>query len=101
MPNISGIPTACEKVILEDLVGLKNSNLTHLEFDIQRALETLALYSVFLEGESEQKAGISAYVASFMHSDLRMRKWLVEYTRQWIIDTLSKGMGCKISHSCH
>jgi len=95
-PNVSGIPTAREKVleILEDLVSLEVPKLhicvsSRPEFDIRTSLEPVAPFRVFLDDESGQKADISAYLTSFVHSDRKMRKWPAEY-KQLIIDTLSE-----------
>ncbi len=94
-PNISGMPTAREKVLefLEDLVGLQLPNVhicvsSRPEFDIRTSLEPLAPLRVLLDDESGQKADISGYVNSVVHSDRRMRKWSAE-NKELVIDTLS------------
>jgi hypothetical protein len=94
-PNISGMPTAREKVLefLEDLVGLRLPHVhicvsSRPEFDIRSSLETLAPFRMLLDDESGQKADISGYINSIVHSDRRIRKWSAE-NKQLIIDTLS------------
>jgi hypothetical protein len=95
-PNISGMPTAREKVLefLEDLVGLRLPHVhicvsSRPEFDIRSSLETLASFRMLLDDESGQKADISGYINSIVHSDRRIRKWSAE-NKQLIIDTLSE-----------
>ena len=95
-PNISGMPTAREKVLefLEDLVSLQLPNVyicvsSRPEFDIRTSLEPLASFRVLLDDESGQKSDISRYVKSVVHSDRRMRKWSSE-NKQLVIDTLSE-----------
>jgi hypothetical protein len=98
-PNISGMPTAREKVLefLEDLVGLSLPNVhicvsSRLEFDIQTSLEPLASFRMFLDDESGQRADISAYINSIVHSDRRIRKWSAE-NKRLVVDTLSDRAG--------
>jgi hypothetical protein len=95
-PNISGMPTAREKVLefLEDLVGLRLPHVhicvsSRPEFDIRSSLETLEPFSMLLDDESGQKADISGYINSIVHSDRRIRKWSAE-NKQLIVDTLSE-----------
>ncbi|KAH9007661.1 hypothetical protein EDB85DRAFT_1884292 [Lactarius pseudohatsudake] len=93
-PNISGTPTAREKVLqfLEHLVSLQLPNI-HIcisscpEIDIQTILGPLAMFRVSLHEESGQMADISGYIESFVHSDRNMRRWTAE-NRQLIIDKL-------------
>ena len=94
-PNISGMPTAREKVLkfLEDLVGLSLPNLhicvsSRPEFNIRSTLEPLAPFRMLLDNEGGQKADISEYINSVVHSDLRIRTWSAE-NKQLVIDTLS------------
>jgi len=94
-PNISGMPTAREKVLecLEDLVSLQLPNVhiclsSRPEFDIRTSLEPLSQFRVSLEDEAGQKADILGYIKSVMHSDRRMRKWSAE-DKQLVIGTLS------------
>ena len=94
-PNISGMPTAREKVLelVEDLVGLSLPNVhicvsSRPEFDIRNSLEPLAPFCMLLDDESGQKADISGYINSVVHSDRRMRKWSTE-NKQLVVDTLS------------
>ncbi|KAN0135087.1 hypothetical protein V8E53_006978 [Lactarius tabidus] len=95
-PDISGTPTAREKVLqfLEDLVGLQLPTVhicisSRPEIDIQTILEPLATFRVSLHEESGQMADISGYIESFVHSDRKMRRWSAE-TQQLVIDTLSE-----------
>ncbi|KAN0135083.1 Ankyrin repeat-containing domain protein [Lactarius tabidus] len=95
-PNISGIPTARERVLqfLEDLVGSQLPN-THIcvssrtEVDIRSILEPLASFQVLLHEERGQMADISAYIKSVVHSDRGMRRWTVE-NQQLVIASLSE-----------
>ncbi len=94
-PDISGIPTAREKVLqfLEDLVGLRLPNVhiclsSRPEIDIQTILEPLAPFLVSLHEERGQMADISRYVKSVVHSDRNMRRWTAE-NKQLVVDTLS------------
>ena len=95
-PNISGTPTAREKVLqfLEDLVGSQLPNVhicvsSRPEIDIRSILEPLAMFLVSLHEESGQMADISGYVKSFVHSDRNMRRWSSE-NKQLVIDTLTE-----------
>ena len=95
-PNISGTPTAREKVLefLEDLVGLQLPNVhicisSRPEIDIRIILEPLAILRVSLHEESGQMDDISGYIKSFVHSNRNMRRWSAE-TQQLVIDTLSE-----------
>ncbi|KAH9056330.1 ankyrin repeat-containing domain protein [Lactarius vividus] len=95
-PNISGTPTAREKVLqfLEHLVGLQLPNVhvcisSRPEVDILTILGPLAMFRVSLHEESGQMADISGYIKSFVHSDRNMRRWTAEL-RQLVIDTLSE-----------
>ena len=95
-PNISGMPTAREKVLefLEDFVGLRLPNVhicvsSRPEFDIKSILEPLALFCVSLHEESGQMSDISGYINSVVHSDRRMRQWSAE-AKQLVINTLSE-----------
>ena len=94
-PNISGMPTAREKVLefVEDLVGLSLPSVhicvsSRPEFDIRGSLEPLAPFRMLLDDESGQKADISGYINSVVHSDRRMRNWSAE-NKKLVIDTLS------------
>jgi hypothetical protein len=94
-PNFAGMPTAREKVLelLVDLVGLRLPNVhicvsSRPEYDIRTSLEPLTSFHMLLDDESGQKADISEYIKSVVHSDRRMRGWLAE-NKQLVIDTLS------------
>ena len=81
-PITSAIPSPREEVLelVEELVGLHLPNL-HIcvtgrpELDIQVILERLTLRAVSLHDETGQQQDIANYVASFVHSDRRMRRW--------------------------
>ncbi|KAH9052612.1 ankyrin repeat-containing domain protein [Lactarius vividus] len=95
-PNISGTPTAREKVLqfLEDLVSAQLPNVhiclsSRPEIDIRTILEPLATFRVSLHEESGQTADISGYIKSFVHSDRTMRRWTAE-NKQLVIETLSE-----------
>ena len=94
-PNISGMPTAREKVLefLEGLVGLQLHNVhiclsSRPEFDIRTSLETLAPFRVSLDDETGQQVDILGYIKSVVNSDRRMRNWSAE-DKQLVISTLS------------
>ena len=95
-PNISGMPTAREKVLqfLEELVGsqLPNARLcvsSRTEIDIRSILEPLARFRVSLHEESGQMADISGFIKSVVHPDRNMRRWSEE-NKKLVIDTLSE-----------
>ena len=94
-PNISGMPTAREKVLkfLESLVRLQLPNVhiclsSRPEFDIRTSLEPLASFHVSLDEETGQKADILGYIRSVVYSDRRMKNWSAE-DKQLVISTLS------------
>jgi hypothetical protein len=95
-PTTSSVPSPREDVLglVDELVGLRITNL-HLcvtsrpEYDIHAVLEPLTLRPVSLHDESGQKEDIANYVASFVHSDRRMRRWREE-DKELVIKTLSK-----------
>ncbi|KAH8980600.1 ankyrin repeat-containing domain protein [Lactarius hatsudake] len=94
-PNISGMPTAREKVLkfLKDLVDLRLPNVhicvsSRPEIDIRTILEPLAPFRVSLDDESGQKEDVLQYIKSVVHSDQRLRRWSVDH-KQLVIDTLS------------
>jgi hypothetical protein len=62
------------------------------EHDIQAVLERLTLHPVSLHDEVGQQQDIANYVASFVHSDQRMRRWRDE-DRDLVINTLSEKAG--------
>jgi hypothetical protein len=81
-PITSAIPSPREEVLelVEELVGLHLPNLhicvtSRPELDIQVILERLTLRAVSLHDETGQQQDIANYVASFVHSDRRMRRW--------------------------
>ncbi len=98
-PVTSSIPSPREEVLelVEDLVGLHLPNLhicvtSRPESDIQLVLERLTELPVSLHDETGQKEDIANYVASFVHSDRRMRRWREE-DKELVIKTLSEKAG--------
>ena len=98
-PITSTIPSPREEVLelVEELVGLQLPNVhicvtSRPEHDIQAVLEPLTLCSVSLHDESGQQQDISDYVASFVHSDQRMRRWREE-DKDLVIKTLPEKAG--------
>ena len=94
-PNISGMRTEREKVLdfLDELVDLQIPNLhicvsSRPEYDIRTTLEPLEPFCVALDDEAGQKADISGYIKSVVHSDRRMRKWSAD-DKQLVISTLT------------
>jgi hypothetical protein len=95
-PNTSGVPSPREDVLgfVDELVGLHITNLhicvtSRPEHDIRAVLEPLTLRPVSLHDESGQQEDIAKYVASFVHSDRRMRRWRDE-DKELVIKTLSE-----------
>ena len=93
-PITSTIPSPREEVLefVEELVGLHLPNV-HLcvtsrpEHDIQAFFKDLTPRAVSLHDESGQQDDIASYVASFVCSDRRMRKWREE-DKDLVIKTL-------------
>ena len=93
-PITSTIPSPREEVLefVEELVGLQLPNV-HLcvtsrpEHDIQAFLKDLAPRAVSLHDESGQQEDIANYVASFVRSDRRIRRWRDE-DKDLVIKTL-------------
>ena len=95
-PNTSGVPSPREDVLgfVDELVSLHITNLhicvtSRPEHDIHAVLEPLTLRPVSLHDESGQQEDIANYVASFVHSDRRMRRWRDE-DKELVIKTLSE-----------
>ena len=95
-PITSAIPSPREEVLelVEELVGLHLPNLhicvtSRPELDIQVILERLTLHAVSLHDETGQQQDIANYVASFVHSDRRMRRWR-EDDQDMVIKILSE-----------
>ena len=97
-PNISGIPTAREKVLqlLKELVGLRLPNLhicvtSRPEIDIRDVIVPLTSLRVSLHDESGQKKDIADYVRSFVYSNSEpiIRRWKKE-DKDLVIETLSE-----------
>ena len=95
-PNTSGVPSPREDVLgfVDELVGIHIKNLhicvtSRPEHDIHTVLEPLTFRPVSLHDESGQQEDIVNYVASFVHSDRRMRRWREE-DKELVIKTLSE-----------
>jgi hypothetical protein len=95
-PTTSGVPSPREDVLglVGELIGLHITNLhicvtSRPEYDIHAVLEALTLRPVSLHDESGQQEDIANYVASFVHSDRRMRRWRKE-DKELVIAALSE-----------
>ncbi|SRR6266566_1306682 len=96
-PVASTIPPSPREGVLEfveELVGLHLPNLhicvtSRPEHDIQVVLEPLTEHPVSLHDESGQQEDIANYVASFVDSNRRMRRWREE-DKNLVIKTLSE-----------
>ena len=89
-------PSPREEVLelVGELVSLHLPNVhicatSRPEHDIQIVLERLTKNPVCLHDESGQQKDIANYVASFVHSDQRMRRWRDE-DKNMVIKTLSE-----------
>ena len=95
-PITSTIPSPREEVLdlVDELVGLCLPNV-HLcvtsrpEHDIQAVLKHLTPHPVSLHNESGQQEDIANYVASFVRSDRKVRRWREE-DKDLVIKTLSE-----------
>jgi hypothetical protein len=93
-PTTSTIPSPREEVLelVDELVGLHLPSL-HLcvtsrpEHDIQASLKHLTLRSVSLHDEGGQQQDIADYVATFVRSDRRVRRWRKE-DKDLVVKTL-------------
>ena len=93
-PISSTVPSPREEVLelVEELVGLHLPSV-HLcvtsrpEHDIQAVFKDLTLRAVSLHDESGQQGDIANYVAFFVRSDRRMRRWRDE-DKDLVIKTL-------------
>ena len=95
-PITSTIPSPREEVLelLEELVGLHLPSLhirvmSRPEHDIRAVLDHLTLCPVSFHDESGQQQDIANYVASFVCSDRRVRRWREE-DKDLLIKTLSE-----------
>jgi hypothetical protein len=93
-PITSTIPSPREEILefVEELVGLHLPNVhicvtSRPEHDIQVFLKDLTMRSVSLHDESGQQEDIANYVASFVCTDRRMRRWREE-DKDLVIKTL-------------
>ena len=107
-PNISGIPTAREKVLqlLKELVDLRLPNLhicitSRPEIDIRDVIVPLTSLRVSLHDESGHKKDIADYVRSVVYSNSEqiIRRWKKE-DKDLVIETLSeRADGMYVDHS--
>ena len=95
-PSTSTIPSPREEVLdlVDELVGLRLPNVhicvtSRPEHDIQAVFEHLTPHPVSLHNESGQQEDIANYVASFVQSDRKVRRWRQE-DKDLVIQTLSE-----------
>jgi hypothetical protein len=95
-PITSSIPSPREEVLefVDELVSLHLLNVhicvtSRPEHDIRAVLECLTEHPVSLHDESGQQEDIANFVASFVCSDNRMKRWREE-DRSLVIKTLSE-----------
>jgi hypothetical protein len=95
-PITSSIPSPREEVLdlVEELVGLHLPNVhicvtSRPEHDIQTIFKDLTLCDVSLHDENGQQEDIANYVASFVHSDRKVRRWRDE-NKDLVIKILSE-----------
>jgi hypothetical protein len=93
-PITSTVPSPREEVLefVDELVGLHLPNVhicvtSRPEHDILAVLKHLTLRAVSLHDETGQQQDIAEYVASFVRSDRRMRRWR-EDDKDLVIKTL-------------
>jgi hypothetical protein len=84
-PITSSFPSPREEVLelVDELVRFRLPNVhicvtSRPEHDIREVLEHFTLCPVSLHDESGQQQDIANYVAAFVHSDRRMRRWREE-----------------------
>jgi hypothetical protein len=84
-PITSTIPSPREEVLefVDELVGLYLPNVhicvtSRPEHDIQAVLKDMTLRAVSLHDETGQQQDIADYVAAFVQSDRRIRRWREE-----------------------
>ena len=95
-PITSTVPSPREEVLefVEELVGLHLPNV-HLcvtsrpEHDIQAFLKDLTPRAVSLHNESGQQEDIAEYVASFVRTDRKVRRWR-DQDKELVIKILSE-----------
>ena len=97
-PDTSTVPSPREEVLefVKEELKLAFASQTSafalragLEHDIQVVLKHLTVCPVSLHDESGQQEDIARYVASFVRSDRRMRRWRQE-DKDLVIKTLSE-----------
>jgi hypothetical protein len=96
-PITSTIPSPREDVLelVDELVSLHLPNLhicvtSRPEHDIRIVLERLTKNPVSLHDESGQKEDIANYVASFVHSNQRMKRWREEDRKSGYQDSIGE-----------
>ena len=95
-PITSSIPSPREEVLklVDELVGLHLPNVhicvtSRPEHDIRVVLECLTKHPVSLHDESGQQEDIANFVASFVGSNQRMKRWRDE-DKNLVIKTISE-----------
>jgi hypothetical protein len=95
-PSTSSQSSPREQVLslLEDLVEAQLPNVricvtSRPEVDIEAILEPLTFCSVSLHDERGQKEDIKRYIASFVDTNRKMKKWNSEY-KHLVIDVLTE-----------
>ena len=95
-PITSTIPSPREEVLelVEELVGLHLPNVhicvtSRPEHNIQTAFKDLTLRAVSLHDESGQQEDIANFVASFVRTDRKVRRWQDD-DKDLVIKTLSE-----------
>ena len=95
-PITSGIPSSREEVLelVDELVSLHLPNVhicvtSRPEHDIRVILECLTEHPVSLHDESGQQEDIANFVASFVRSNQRMKRWREE-DKNLVIKSLSE-----------
>jgi hypothetical protein len=95
-PITSSIPSPREEVLdlMDELVSLHLPNVhicvtSRPEHDIRVVLECLTEHPVSLHDESGQQEDIANFVASFVRSNQRMKRWRDE-DKNLVIKTLSE-----------
>jgi len=95
-PITSSIPSPREEVLdlVDELVGLHLPNVhicitSRPEHDIRVVLECLTELPVSLHDESGQQEDIANFVATFVRSNQRMKRWREE-DKNLVIKTLSE-----------
>ncbi|KAI9432788.1 hypothetical protein H4582DRAFT_2102105 [Lactarius indigo] len=95
-PYDSGLPSPRERLLdlIDDIVSLRHPTLrlcitSRPEFDIRTALEPLATQQLFLHNETGQIQDINNYIAHFIRSDRKTKRWRDE-EKDMVIDKLTE-----------